>query len=88
MLMLEFDNDHDPNAIRIEVGGRHVAYLSRADAAAYRPLLLELYDAGFVAACRALILGRDVRDPDSQTTNLGVFLDIADPDGCRAALGL
>jgi hypothetical protein len=86
LLVVEFDNQFDENAVHVEIKGHTVAYLSREDAIAYRPLLLDLHKAGFMGTCRALIVGRDRRDPETQTTNLGVCLDLADANGCRAAL--
>ena len=38
-LVPERGNEHDPNAVRVEVGGFHVAYLSRRDAALHREFL-------------------------------------------------
>jgi hypothetical protein len=86
LLVVEFDNQFDENAVHVEINGHIVAYLSREDAIAYRPLLLDLHKAGFMGTCRALIVGRDRRDPETQTINLGVCLDLADADACRAAL--
>lgn len=85
-LVSEPDNRFDGNAVRVEIDGRLTAHLARADAAAYQPLLLELREAGYAALCRALIVGRDASDPDSQTTNLGVCLDVASAEDLRAWL--
>lgn len=82
-LVPEPDNRKDRNAVRVEIGGRLTAYLAGADAAEYQPLLLELREAGYTPLCRALIAGRDANDPDSQTTNLGVFLDVASAGDLR-----
>lgn len=87
-LVVELDNPHDANAIRVEIAGRPVGHLSRADAAAYRSLLVDLRDAGFEATCAAVIAGRDVFDSGTTTANLGVFLNLADPARCRATLRL
>lgn len=86
LLVPEFDNPHDENAVRVEIRGRTVAYLSRPDAIAYRPIIVALREAGFAAVCRALIVGRDRNDPETQTLNLGVCLDIADAETCRTTL--
>ena len=56
LLVPERDNPHDQNAIHVEIGSRIVAYLARADAIAYRPVIVALREAGFVAVCRALIV--------------------------------
>lgn len=87
-LVVELHNEHDANAIRVDVAGRPVGHLSRADAAAYRSLLVELREAGYEAMCPAFIAGRAADDPHATTTNLGVFLNMADPARCRAALRL
>ncbi len=86
LLVPEFDNPHDENAIHVEIDGRTVAYLARDAAIAYRPVIVALLEAGFAAACRALIVGRDGHDPETQTLNLGVCLDIAEADACRERL--
>jgi hypothetical protein len=86
-LVPEPGNRVDGNAVRVEIGGRLTAYLARADASEYQPLLLELREAGYTALCRALIVGRDASDPDSQTTNLGVCLDVASAEELREWLG-
>jgi hypothetical protein len=82
-LVPEPDNIRDPNAVRVEIGGRLVARLAREDAPEYQPLLLELREAGYIPLCRAVIVGRDVNDPDSETTNLGVLLDVAPAEELR-----
>jgi hypothetical protein len=38
-LVPETDNEHDPNAVRVEIGGFHVAHLSRRDASIHRQWL-------------------------------------------------
>jgi hypothetical protein len=86
LLVPEFDNPHDENATRVEINGRTVAYLARVDAIAYRPVIAALQEAGFAAVCRALIVGRDRHDPETQTLNLGVCLDIAEAEACRERL--
>jgi hypothetical protein len=77
-LVAEPDNPYDPNAIMVVIGGMKVGYLSRGDALDYQPAMQQLqalgYDAG---ACGAMICGRG---PGSETSNLGVFLHLADPD--------
>jgi hypothetical protein len=86
ILVPEFDNPCDDNAIRVEIDSRTVAYLARDDALAYRPVIVALREARFAAGCRALIVGRDGHDPETQTLNLGVCLDIADAEICRSTL--
>ena len=79
----EPDNPYDPNAIRVLVHGNLVGYLSREDAAAYRPGLLRLMEAsptGRVALEAQIVGGGPRRDGIGF---LGVFLD-HDPGRFRA----
>jgi HIRAN domain len=75
VLMPEPDNAYDPNAIRVLVDGSVVGYLSREDAAAYRPglLLLMKTNPGTLIALNGVIVGGGER-PDG-LGRLGVFLD-------------
>ena len=41
VLVLEDDNRHDANAVRVDIDGRKVGYLSRAGALAFRETLRE-----------------------------------------------
>ena len=68
-LVPEPNNPHDPNAIAVQVEGRLVGYLSRADARAYRRLVDDAKPQ--LIACRARIAGRE---EGSETPNLGIFL--------------
>jgi hypothetical protein len=38
-LVPETDNEHDPNAVKVEIGGFHIAHLSKRDAAIHRQWL-------------------------------------------------
>lgn len=40
-LIPETDNEHDPNAVRVEIAGFHLGYLSRRDAAIHRKYLVD-----------------------------------------------
>jgi hypothetical protein len=73
ILVAEHDNPYDSNAISIWVNGLHVGFLSRADAAAYRPGLLTLqHRYGHLVALRGAVVGGGQRaDGIGQ---LGVFL--------------
>jgi HIRAN domain len=75
VLELEAGNRHDANAIRVVIHGALVGYLSREDAAAYRPGLLRLMETsptGRVALGAAIVGG----GPRSDGIGfLGVFLD-------------
>jgi hypothetical protein len=75
VLELEAGNRHDANAIKVVIHGALVGYLSREDAAAYRPGLLRLMETsptGRVALGAAIVGG----GPRSDGIGfLGVFLD-------------
>lgn len=72
------ENPHDPNAVRVEIEGELVGYLSRDDAVAYRPLSKKLLSTGKVGRCEAMIAGRGGA---GGTSNLGVFLRLPPPEG-------
>ncbi len=74
LLEPEPDNPYDPNAIRVVIAGHLVGYLSRDDAAAYRPGLLQLQkaDATGRVALEAAIIGGGPREDGMG--RLGVFL--------------
>jgi hypothetical protein len=59
ILVPEPENEQDPNAIAIYAeGGRHVAYLSRENARAYRQVFASLAKRGYSgAACPAMLTG-------------------------------
>jgi HIRAN domain len=73
-LVPEPENAYDPNAVRVEIGGEKVGYVPRDLAAAYAPLLAPIVARGRVAACEALVAGREGPDPV-----LGVFLRLPPP---------
>ncbi len=75
-LIPENDNPHDPLAVRIDIDGRTVGYLSRAHAREYRQHLEEAGLAGTAAFCQARIRGGWDRGPDDQGF-YGVFLDLS-----------
>ena len=71
--MAETDNPYDTNAISVWINGLRVGYLSRADAARYRPGLLALQDRiNARVALRGAIVGGGVYDDGPG--RLGVFL--------------
>lgn len=73
VLYAEPANEHDPHAISVWVKGLKVGHLSREDAAAYRPGLLELeQDEGRPIALRGRIIGGGHRDGRDEM--LGVWL--------------
>lgn len=67
-LVPEPSNAHDRNA---------VGYLSRGDAMDYGPALRAAGTVGKVIACEARIAGRG---PGSETSNLGIFLQLPGPE--------
>lgn len=76
VLVREPENPHDPNAVMVQIDGRKVGYLPRAEAAAYGPMLQALAERGRSAAAEAVVAGRN----DAGTSNLGVFLRLPEPD--------
>lgn len=54
-LILDPQNLHDRNAVRVEVGGRLVGHLKREDAAAYQPLLRQLVARRQFPTCNGVI---------------------------------
>ncbi|HJQ12594.1 MAG TPA: HIRAN domain-containing protein [Gemmatimonadaceae bacterium] len=82
-LCLEDTNPYDPEAVRVDVNGSTVGYLSRQDARAYRELMAA---AGYADTleCRAVIRGRRAQDPSDH--GYGIWLDVplynsVDPHG-------
>lgn len=76
VLVLEPTNPYDPNAVRVEIKGHLVGYLSRQDAIGYGPYLRRLASDRQLPCCQALISGRG---QGSETQNMGVFLYMAPP---------
>lgn len=56
-LIHENDNPYDKNAIRVEIDGRTVGHLSRADAFKFREAIVKLGHPGIDAKCNAIIVG-------------------------------
>ena len=75
VLVPDAANPYDPNAIEVQVAGALVGYLSRDDAARYRPGVLRLMETGPTGyvALPAVIVGGGQRDDGIGF--LGVFLD-------------
>ena len=57
MLVLEDSNPHDKLAVRVDVDGKPVGYLSRDEARQYRKRLQEQGFPELIATCNALIVG-------------------------------
>lgn len=66
-LVLEDGNPYDSQAVRVDIGGRTVGYLSRADAKRYR---VRVIDKGLTVSCNAVIIGGGVG------RSLGAWLDL------------
>ncbi len=77
VLTPEPENRYDPNAVKILIAGRHVGYLPREDAAAYRPMLERLTERGRRGACEAMV---SARGGTPGASNIGVFLRLPEPD--------
>jgi hypothetical protein len=75
VLMPDPANIYDPNAIEVLINGTRVGYLSREDATAYRPGLLQLMEtsANHLVAFHAVIVGGGPRPYG--IGYLGVFID-------------
>ena len=56
-LRLEDDNPHDPQAVAVEIDGRKVGYLSRADARLFRRQAEALLKPGAHILCRGRVRG-------------------------------
>lgn len=54
-LIMETNNRHDKNAVRVEIAGLQVGHLSRADAKAYRQLIGATGTPNAVGRCEAKI---------------------------------
>lgn len=75
ILIPDKNNIHDPYAVRVEINGSQVGYLSREDARRYRRLLAELKIGLVNASCGALITGGFLMK-DGTKASYGVKLDI------------
>jgi hypothetical protein len=75
-LVHEDTNPYDPEAVRIDIAGGTVGYLSRAHARIYRRQMAMAGHAGRVAVCAARIRGGWDRGEDDRGS-YGVRLDVA-----------
>ena len=75
LLILEDSNPHDNLAVRVDIEGKVVGYLSRKDARSYRKQLQQLGHAGLTLSCNAMIVGGWQRSK-SDIGNFGVKLDL------------
>lgn len=75
VLVPEPANPHDPMAVRVDIEGATVGYLSRANAREYRAELRRLGFEGGVFSCQALIVGGWDRGSGDRG-HFGVKLDV------------
>lgn len=75
VLYLEDSNPHDNMAVRVDIGGETVGYLSRSDARSYRKQLKQLGHERLVCKCDATIVGGWRRSRTDQGS-FGVKLDL------------
>lgn len=71
-LVPEPTNRYDPNAVRVDIDGACVGYLSREDAVELGPAISEALSEHGSGLVRAVIAGRAA----GETDNLGVFLHL------------
>ncbi len=75
-------NPYDPQAVQVMVGGEHVGYLSRADAAAFQPILQNLERKRLVGACKGRVVGgwyRPMGGHNVDEGHFGIWLDLVPP---------
>lgn len=75
VLFLEDTNPHDNMAVRVDIEGQTVGYLSRKDARSYRKQLQHLGHANITCSCNAMIVGGWERSR-SDRGHFGVKLDL------------
>jgi hypothetical protein len=74
-LILEDDNKFDRgNAVRVEIQGKQVGYLSKDVAKAYRQIMKKAGHPKAISTCQALIKGG--WEKEDSTGSYGVWLDI------------
>jgi hypothetical protein len=71
-LRCEPDNAHDPHAVRIEIMGQHIGYVSRRDAALLGPRLSA--NCGGAIEARGLVVGGWKHDRSEGTYGVRVWL--------------
>jgi hypothetical protein len=73
----EDDNEHDKKAIRIDIKGKTVGYLPKADARRYRKKVEKLDQKGITLSCDAVILIlQEYKTGRFSATNFSVWLDL------------
>ncbi|MBX3431308.1 MAG: hypothetical protein KF779_17110 [Hyphomonadaceae bacterium] len=74
-LVLEDTNPHDANAVRVEIEGDLVGYLSRENARRYRADLAAAGQPAATVGCKARIVG-GFETSSGERAHLGVRLDL------------
>lgn len=74
-LIPENDNQYDKNAIRIDIEGLTVGYLSRHDAILFRELLKANNESDQITTCKAVITG-GFKLENNKRADYGVFLSM------------
>lgn len=82
MLVPEFHNPTDKNAIAVYVDGAVVGHLSRRIAPSYRPVVERAWGMGFVLTCGAVVVGGWDRGGDDRGS-FGIVLYLATPATVR-----
>ena len=75
LLVLEPENPHDANAVRVEIEGAHIGYLSRENALRYRADLAAAGSPAATVQCKARIVG-GFETTSGERASFGVRLDL------------
>lgn len=75
LLVPEDSNSHDPNAVRVEIDGAQVGYLSRSDARLFRESLAAAGGSRAKVCCKARIVG-GFETASGERAHFGVRLDL------------
>ncbi|MCX7358073.1 MAG: HIRAN domain-containing protein [Alphaproteobacteria bacterium] len=75
LLILESSNPHDANAVRVEIDGALIGYLSRENAAFYRADLAAANTPDATIQCKARIVG-GFETATGERASFGVRLDL------------
>jgi hypothetical protein len=78
LLWPDVGNTHDRNAVAVAIGDHHVGFLSREDAALYRPAANEAMFAGVLLTCEGRVRG--AAPGQHETTDAGVMLHLPTPE--------
>jgi hypothetical protein len=79
-LILESTNPHDANAVRVEIDGELIGYLSRDNARRYRADLAAAGQPQATVRCKGRIVG-GFETSDGERAHFGVRLDLPPMEG-------